>query len=84
MGLAGAEDFAAVPGEVLGVGAEVGAGVEAEALAVAIGEAVVVAAGQDAFGEFGLGDLDAEVVSDGPESGIKVLVCNKAKGSASY
>ena len=45
------KDFAAVPGEVLGVGAESGLGREGERVAVEVGEFEVGAAGEDRFGD---------------------------------
>ena len=61
----------AVPSEVGGVGAEGGLGREGERAAVEVGEFEVAAAGEDGFGDVGLGDLDAQVVVDGPESCIE-------------
>jgi len=37
---------------------------------VEVGEFEVRAAGEDRFGDVGLGYLDAEVVIDGPEAGV--------------
>ena len=62
---------AAVPGEVGGVGAEGGLGCEGELSAVEVGEFEVGAAGEDGFGDVGLGDLDAQVLVDGPESCVE-------------
>ncbi len=78
-GLAG-EDFAAVPGEVTGVGAESGLGREGEAAAVEVGELEVRAAGEDGFGDVGLGDADAQVVVDGPEAGVEEVVRGRGQG----
>jgi len=64
----------AVPGEVGGVGAEGGLGREEERAAVEVGEFEVGAAGEDGFGDVGLGDLDAQVVVDGPEAGVEEIV----------
>ena len=65
---------AAVPGEVLGVGAEGGLGREGERAAVEVGEFEMGAAGEDGFGDVGFGDLDAQVLVDGPETGIEEIV----------
>ena len=48
------EDFAAVPGEVSGIGAEGGLGREGEPPAVEVREFEVQAAGEDGFGELRL------------------------------
>ena len=48
--------------------------VEGEGLAVEVGEFEVGAAGEDGFGDVRVGDLDAEVVVDGPESGVEEVV----------
>ena len=63
-----------MPGEVGRVGAEGGCGVEGVGLAVEVGEFEVGAAGEDGFGDVQVGDLDAEVVVDGPESGVEEVV----------
>ena len=34
----------------------------------------VASAGEDGFGDVGLGDLDAQVVVDGPEAGVEEIV----------
>ena len=64
----------AVPGEADGVGAEGGLGIERERAAVEVGEFEVGAAGEDGFGDVGLGDLDAQVVVDGPEACVEEIV----------
>ena len=64
----------AVPGEVGGVGAEGGLGSEGERAAVEVGEFEMGAALEDGFGDVGLGDLNAQVVVDGPESCIEEVV----------
>ena len=64
----------AVPGEVSGVGAEGGLGCEGERVFVEIGELEVGAAGEDGFGDIGLGDLDAQVVVDRPEACVEEIV----------
>ena len=64
----------AVPGEVGGVGAEGGLGSEGEWAVVEVGELEVGAAREDGFGDVGLGDLDAQVVVDGPEAGVEEIV----------
>jgi hypothetical protein len=64
----------AVPGEVGGVGAEGSLGIERERAAVEVGEFEVGAAGEDGFGDVGLGDLDAKVVVDGPEACVEEIV----------
>ncbi len=69
-GLAG-EDFPAVPGEVGGVGAEGGLEREGKPPAVEVGEFEVGAAGEDGFGDVGLGYADAQGVVDGPEAGVE-------------
>ncbi len=51
-----------MPGEVVGVGAEGGLGGKGETAAVEVGEFEVGAAGEDGFGDVGLGDADAQVV----------------------
>ena len=68
-----------VPGEVGGVGAEGGLGAEGEAPAVEVGELEVRTAGEDGFDEV-LGDADAEVVVDGPESGVEEVVGGRGEG----
>ena len=65
---------AAVPGEVGGVGAEGSLRREEERAAVEVGELEVGAAGEDRFGDVGFGDLDAEVVVDGPEACVEEIV----------
>ena len=64
----------AVPGEVDGVGAEGGLGIERQRVAVEICEFEVGAAGEDGFGDVGLDDLDAQIVVDGPEASIEEIV----------
>ena len=51
-----------MPGEVGWVGAQGGLGREGKRAAVEVGEFEVGAAGEDRFGDVGLGDLDAQVV----------------------
>ena len=63
-----------MPGEVGGVGAEGGLGIERERVAVEVAEFEVGAAGEDGFGDVGLGDLDAQIVVDGPESCVEEIV----------
>ena len=60
-----------MPGEVGGVGAEGGLGGEGEPPAVEVGEFEVGAAGEDGFGDVGLGDADAQVIVDGPEADVE-------------
>ena len=48
-----------VPGEVDRVGAKGGLGSEGERTSVEIGELEMGASGEDGFGDFGLGDLNA-------------------------
>ena len=67
----------AVPGEVGGVWAQGGLGREGERVAVEVGELEVAAAGEDGFGDVGLGDLDTQVVVDGPEAGVEEIVCSQ-------
>ena len=69
-----------VPGEVGGVGAEGGLGREGERAAVEVGEFEVGSAGEDGFGDVGLGDLDAEVVIDGPETCVEEIVGGRRQG----
>ena len=64
----------AVPGQVGAVGAEGGLGIERELAVVEVGEFEVGAAGEDGFGDVGLGHADAEVVIDGPEAGVEEIV----------
>jgi len=64
-----------------GVGAEDGLGRKGEGAVVEVGEFEVAAAGEDGFGDVGLGDLDAQVVVDGPEAGIEEIVCYQPTGS---
>ncbi len=45
-----------------------------------VGEFEVRSAGEDGFDEVGLGDADAEVVVDGPESGIEEGVGGRVQG----
>ena len=71
-----------MPGEVGGIGAEGGLGREGEGLAVEVGEFEVGAAGEDGFGDVRVGDLDAEVVVDGPESGVEEVVGGRGQGQA--
>jgi hypothetical protein len=47
---------------------------------VEVGEFEVRSAGEDGFDEVGLGDADAEVVVDGPESGIEEGVGGRVQG----
>ena len=70
----------AMPGKVGGVGAEGGLGREGERAVVEIGERKVAAAGEDRFGDVGLGDLDAQVVVDGLEAGVEEIVGGRGKG----
>ena len=70
----------AVPGEVGGVGSEDGLGREGERAAVQVGEFEVGASGEDGFGDVILGDADAEVVIDGPETGIEEVMGGRGKG----
>jgi hypothetical protein len=69
-----------VPGEVLRVGAEGGLRGEGERTAVEVGELEVRTAGEDGFGDVGLGDADAEVVVDGPEAGVEEVVGRRGQG----
>ena len=45
-----------------------------------VGEFEVGAAGEDGFDEVGLGDANAEVVVDGPESSIEEGVGGRSQG----
>ena len=49
-------------------------GCEAERAAVEVAEFEVASAGEDGFGDVGLGDLDAQVVVDGPEACVEEIV----------
>ena len=62
-----------MPGEVGGVGAEGRLGRKGERAAVEVGEFEVGAAGEDGFGDVGLGYLDAQVLVDGPETCIEKI-----------
>ena len=65
-----------------GVGAEGSLRREGERVAVEVGEFEVRSAGEDGFGDVGLGDLDAEVVIDGPEAGIEEIMGGRGQGQA--
>ena len=69
----------AVPGEVGGIGAESGLGREGERAAGEVGEFEVGAAGEDGFGDVGLGDLDAQVVVNGPEASVEEIVGSRGQ-----
>ena len=56
-------------------------GCEGERAVVEVCEFEVGAAGEDGFGDVGLGDLDAQVVVDGPEAGIEEIVGGTIMGS---
>jgi hypothetical protein len=49
-------------------------GGEGERAAVKVGEFEVRAPGKDGFGDVGMGHANAEVVIDGPESGVEEIV----------
>ena len=68
------EHLAAVPGEVGWVGAQGGLGREGKRAAVEVGEFEVRAAVEDGFGDVGFGDLDAQIVVDGPEACSEEIV----------
>ena len=55
-------------------------GYEGERAAIEIGEFEVGAAGEDGFGDVGLGDLDAQVFIDGPEAGVEEIVGGRGQG----
>ncbi len=74
--------MAAVPGEMGGVGTEFCLGCEGERAAVEVGGLEVRAAGEDGLGDVGLGHADAEVVIDGPETGVEEIVGGRGKGQA--
>ena len=63
-----------------GVGAEGGLGCEGEGAAVEVSEFEVGSAGEDGFGDVGLGDLDAQVVVDGPEACVEEIVGGRRQG----
>ena len=67
-----------------GVGAEGGLGREEERVVVEVGEFEVRAAGEDGFGDIGLGDLDAQIVVDGPETCIEEIVGGRGQGEAVF
>ena len=71
-----------MPCEVGGIGAEGGLGSEGERAAVKVGEFEVRSAGEDGFGDVGLSDLDAQIVVDGPETGIEEIVGGRGQGQA--
>jgi len=71
-----------VPGEVGGGGAKSGLGCEGEWAVVEVGELEMGAALEDRFGDVGLRDLDAEVVIDGPETGIEEIMGGRGQGQA--
>ena len=62
------------------VGAEGGLGREGERAAMEIGEFEVGAAGEDGFGDVGLGDLNAQIIVDGPKAGIEEVVGGRGQG----
>ena len=47
-----------------------------------IGEFEVGAAREDGFGDVRVGDLDPEVVVDGPEAGVEEVVGGRGQGQA--
>jgi len=47
---------------------------------VEVGELEVRTTGEDGFGDVRVGDLDAEVVVDGPESGVEEVVGGRGQG----
>ena len=69
-----------MPGEVNGVRAEGGLGREEERVVVEVGELEVGSAGEDGFGDVSLGDLDAQIVVDGPEARIEEVVGGRGQG----
>ena len=71
-----------MPGEVGGVGAESGLGREGEWAAVEVGELEVATAGEDGFGDVGLGHAAAQVVIDGPETCVEEVVGGRGQGQA--
>ncbi len=71
-----------MPGEVSGVRAEGGLGREEERVVVEVGEFEVGSAGEDGFGDVGLGHADAEVVIDGPETGVEKPMGCRGKSQA--
>ena len=71
---------AAVPGEVGGVRPEGCLGREEERVVVEVGEFEVGAAGEDGFGDVGLGDLDAQVVVDGPKACVEEAMGGRGQG----
>ena len=71
-----------MPGEVLRVGAQGGLRGEGERAAVEVGEFEVGAAGEDGFGDVGLGDADAQAVVDCPEAGVEEVVGRRGQSQA--
>ncbi len=63
-----------MPGEVGGIGTESRLGREGERTSVEVGEFEVRAAGENGFGDVGLGHADAEVVIYRPEAGVEEIV----------
>jgi hypothetical protein len=63
-----------------GVWPERGLGREGERTSVEVSELEVAAAGEDRFGDVGLGHADAEVVIDGPETGVKEIMGGRGQG----
>jgi hypothetical protein len=74
--------MAAMPGEVDAVGTESGLGCERERAAVKVRQLEVTAAGEDGFGDVGMGHADAEVVIDGPETGVEEIMGGRGQGEA--
>jgi hypothetical protein len=53
---------------------------EGEGAAVEVGELEVGSAGEDGFGDIGLGDLDAQVIVHSPEPGVEEVVGGRSQG----
>ena len=63
-----------------GVGTESGLGCERERTAVEVGEFEVRSAGEDGFGDVGMGHADKQVVIDGPETGVEEIMGGRGQG----
>ncbi len=72
--------FAAVPGKVDRIRTESGLRREGERTSVEVSEYKVAAAGEDGLGDVGLRDADAEVVIDGPETGVEEIMGRRGQG----
>ncbi len=71
-----------MPGEVGGIGAEGSLGRKGLRAVMEVGELEVAAAGEDGFGDVGMGYADAEVVIDGPETGVEEIMGGRGQRQA--